>query len=317
MKRPYITALTSFFAGAACTAFLMHAYGQQTAPATAPADVQSATATSLPPNETGQGGNGPASQNRLKNSPRHAQWVDDIKVPGSDKPLKAWVVYPERPDKAPVVLTVMEIFGMSDWVQATTDQIAADGFIAIAPDFLSIKPAGAAVSSLTPAEVIADLNACRDYAAKNIPAASGKTGIVGFCWGGTQVFNYAVAQPELSVGVAFYGTPPLAGRNPDADQLAKIKAPLAGFFGGSDNRVTSMVQPTKDAMDKLKLTYEPHVFPDTGHGFMRQQSGGNFPAGNAKAAQDAWPAAIKFLKDHLEPLTIKGSDEMIPTTQKQ
>ena len=194
-----------------------------------------------------------------------------------------------------MVLTVMEIFGMTDWVRATTDQLAADGFIAMAPDFLSLKPEGSAVSSLSPAEVVADLNACRDYAMKNIAASNGKTGIIGFCWGGNQVFNYAVAQPGLDAGVAFYGTPPTQGRTPDAAQLAKIKAPMAGFFGGNDNRVTSLVEPTKAIMDQNKQVYETHVFAGAGHGFMRQQTGAN-----GAAAKEAWPAAVAFLKEHLE-----------------
>lgn len=297
MKRAYMTAVASFVAGAVCATVLMRAYAQQgaTAPATAPAG-EAGTAETLPPNQTGQNGNGAASQARIAASPRHAQWLEkEIKVAGNDKPLKVWIVYPERADKAPVVLTVMEIFGMTDWVRATTDQLAADGFIAMAPDFLSLKPEGSAVSSLSGEEVVADLNACRDYAMKNIPSSNGKTGIVGFCWGGGQVFNYAVAQPDLDAAVAFYGTPPLSGRAPNAEQLAKIKAPMAGFFGGSDNRVTSLVEPTKAIMDQNKQVYETHVYAGAGHGFMRQQTGAN-----GAAAKEAWPAAVKFLKEHLE-----------------
>ena len=136
MKRHYVTAMASFVAGAACATLLMRAYAQQAVPATAPANEPAAdvaTASTLPPNEVGQG-NGPASQGRLKNSPRHGEWVE-VAVPASDKKLKVRVVYPERPTKAPVVLTVMEIFGMTDWVRATADQIAADGFIAMAAGF--------------------------------------------------------------------------------------------------------------------------------------------------------------------------------------
>ena len=98
------------------------------------------------------------------------------------------------------------------------------------------------------------------------------------------------------MGVAFYVTPPIQGRDPDAALVAKIKAPLAGFFGGSDNRVTSMVAPTKKLMDANKQVYEPHVFDGAGHGFMRQQTAGP----NAAAAKEAWPAAVAFLRGHLE-----------------
>src|SRR5512132_3255505 len=74
----------------------------------------------------------------VKNSPRHVEWFD-IPLAGSDANLHTWVVYPERKDKAPVVLVIHEIFGMTDWVRSVADALAAEGFIAVAPDLLSGK----------------------------------------------------------------------------------------------------------------------------------------------------------------------------------
>src|SRR6476646_269095 len=159
-----------------------------------------------------------ASAERLKISPRHGEWVD-IKMP-SGPAIKSFVVYPERRDKAPVVLVIHDIGGMGDWGRAVGDQLAKEGFIAIVPDLLSGKGpngggteelgqnVGTTIRSLTPDDVAARLNAAMVYG-KSLPASSGKTAVIGFCWGGGASFNYAIAQPELSASVVYYGTPPM------------------------------------------------------------------------------------------------------------
>jgi carboxymethylenebutenolidase len=286
MKRMIVTGVVCLALGAAADRLLLLA--------AAPAGGGAATKPmfDMPPNEPGQGGMGQASLDRLKSSPRHNEMID-IQVPGQEKPMKAMIAHPERPDKAPVVICIMEVFGMSDWVKATTDQLAADGFIAIAPDFTSLKSGTvqtgqfSATQGITADMVIADCNAVREYAMK-LPNANGKLATVGFCWGGGMSFSYAAAQPELNAAVVFYGTPPAD------DLLAKIKAPVAGFYGGNDARITATVAPTTEKMKKLEKSYDPHVYDGAGHGFMRAQTAG----ANAKAAQEAWPLVVKFLKDN-------------------
>jgi carboxymethylenebutenolidase len=240
----------------------------------------------------------------LDKSPRHGEWID-ITVPDKKVPLKAYIVYPERSDKAPVVMVIHEIFGETDWVRGVADQLAADGFIAIAPDMLSGHgPNGGGSDSLggqqnvvrtirevRPAEVVADLNATREYALK-LPSASGKLAVIGFCWGGGNSFAYAVAQPELSAAVVYYGVPP------KPDDMAKINAPVAGFYGGDDARITATVAPTQATMGSLKKTYEPHVYQGAGHGFLRAQNDPNRNGMNMKASEQAWPATIQFLREH-------------------
>ena len=142
---------------------------------------------------------------------------------------------------------------------------------------------------LRPPEVAKDLNAVRAYAAK-LPSATNKFATIGFCWGGGQSFAYAAAQPDLSAAVVYYGTPP------GEQGMAQIKAPVLGLYGGNDNRVTSTVEPTKAKMKQLGKPYDPHVFEGAGHGFLRAQDGQN--GANAKAAQEAWPLTIAFLKEH-------------------
>jgi len=249
-----------------------------------------------------------ASADRLKASPRHGEWVD-IKMP-SGPPLKSFVVYPERKDKAPVVLVIHDIGGMGDWGRAVGDQLAKEGFIAIVPDLLSGKGpngggteelgqgVGQAIRALTPDDVNARLNAAMAYG-KSLPSASGKTAVIGFCWGGSASFNYAIAQPDLSASAVYYGTPPMKtvdGKQVvDPEPLAKIKAPIVGFYGGNDARVTSTVDPTSAEMKTLGKTYEPHVMEGAGHGFLKGQAQSD---ANGKAAADAWPLTIAFLKKH-------------------
>lgn len=249
---------------------------------------------SLPPAEE-------AARERLNGSPRHGEFAD-VDVNGT--PVHTWVVYPERKDKAPVVVVIHEIFGLSDWIRAVADQLAADGFIAVAPDLLSGKgPKGGgteayasrddvtrAVSGLGRDEVVARLDAVRRYALA-LPAAGGKSASVGFCWGGATSFAYAVAQPALNAAVVYYGTAP-----GDLSTLAAVKAPVLGLYGGNDARVDATIDPTQAKMKEFGKSFEPHVFAGAGHGFLRAQGGQD--GANGKATEQAWPLTIAFLRQH-------------------
>ncbi len=238
---------------------------------------------------------------RLNSSPRHGEFRT-VDVRGT--PVRVWVVYPERKDKAPVVLVIHEIFGLTDWIRAVTDQLAAEGFLAVAPDLLSGKgPHGGgsddfparddatkAVSGLDRDEVLARLDAVRDWALAQ-PSASTSSGTVGFCWGGGTSFAYAVHQPQLDAAVVYYGTPPQ-----DLSTLAAVRAPVLGLYGGDDARVTSTVDATREKMHALGKSYEPHVFDGAGHGFLRAQGGQD--GANARAAAQAWPLTVNFLRAH-------------------
>lgn len=239
----------------------------------------------------------------LEHSPRHGEWVD---VPAAGaKPLRAFVVYPERKDKAPVVIVIHEIYGLTDWIRGVADRLAADGFVAIAPDLLSGRGPGGggsdafasrddvvkAIREVSAEEVDARLDAVRDYAAK-IPAATGKLGTIGFCWGGGRSFGYAAAQLGLGAAVVYYGT------SPEAALLAKVQAPVLGLYGGDDARVDATIEPAQAEMKKLGKSYQPHLFAGAGHGFLRDQSGRD--GANRKATEQAWPLTVTFLKKHLE-----------------
>ncbi len=238
---------------------------------------------------------------RLAASPRHGEWVT---VTSGDDKVNAFVVYPERSDKAPVVIVIHEIYGLTDWVRAVADQFAAEGFIAVAPDLLSGKAPGgkgssavsqdearALIAQLDPAEITRRLDAVAEYAT-SLPSASGAFGVVGYCWGGGISFGYATQQPNLGAAVVYYGTPPTT------EALGRVKAPVLGLYGGNDARITLTVAPTEAEMKRLGKRYETEIFPGAGHAFLRLQTGANLDA-----ARKAWPRTIAFLKETLEPRT--------------
>jgi len=254
-------------------------------------------ATPLPPDEAN-------AKAALEKSPRHREWAE-VKSPGREKALKCYVAYPERKENAPVVIVIHEIFGATDWIKGVADQLAAEGFIAIAPDLLtgmgknggdtdsfgSREEVMKAVRDLKPDRVMSDLDAVREFAIK-LPASNGKSASIGFCWGGTQSFAYAAHQPKLDAAVVYYGT------KPEGAAASSINAPVMGCYGGDDARVTSTVQPTTEAMKSASKTYLPNIYDGAGHGFLRQQDGKH--GKNMEAAEKAWPATIEFLKKNTE-----------------
>lgn len=228
---------------------------------------------------------------QLAKSPRHQEWVT---VKHDGRSVETFVVYPESKDKRSVVVIIHEIFGMSDWVQDLADQVAAAGYIAVAPDLLSgMGPNGGrtssfaedkvteAVSHLNPDQVTADLNAVADYG-KKLPASNGTLYVAGFCWGGGQTFRFATNRPDLSGAFVFYGPPP------DKDAMARIKAPVYGFYAGNDARIGATLPDATAQMKAAGKTFEPVTYDGAGHGFMRAGEAPDANDANKKARQDAW-----------------------------
>jgi len=220
-------------------------------------------------------------------SPRHREWVN-VKAPGN-RTVSAFVVYPEVKNKATSVVVIHEIFGMSDWVQMEADELAAAGYIAIAPDLLSgLAPLtdnnaiGKAIRDLPPDQITSDLNAVADYVAK-LPAANGKVAVAGFCWGGGQAFRFATNRPSLAAAFVFYGAGP---DSPDA--IEKIKAPVYGFYAGNDARIGATVPKTEEMMKAAGKSYDVVTYEGAGHGFMRAGDAPAADPGNKKARDEAW-----------------------------
>src|SRR5215472_7465979 len=183
------------------------------------------------------------AKQRLEKSTRHQEWVT---LKHDNRSVQAFVVYPEVKGKAPAVVVIHEIFGLTDWVRSVADKLAANGYIAIAPDLLSgfgpngggssafssIEDARKAVSNLDPDTVTADLNAAADYV-KKLPSANGKLAVAGFCWGGGQTFRFATNRPDLGAAFVFYGPPP--------KDVSSVNAPVYGFYAGDDARIGATI----------------------------------------------------------------------------
>ena len=228
---------------------------------------------------------------QLEKSLRHREWIT---VKHDTRAVETFVVYPESKSKTPAVLVIHEIFGMTDWVQDLADQVAAAGYIAVAPDLLSgMGPNGGRTSSipsdkvteavghLNPDQITADLNAAADYALK-LPAANGKLFVAGFCWGGGQTFRFATNRTDLAAAFVFYGPPP------DKGAMARIKAPVYGFYAGNDARIDATIPDTTSQMKAAGKTYEPVTYEGAGHGFMRAGEAPDASDANRKARADAW-----------------------------
>lgn len=240
---------------------------------------------------------------KLEKSPRHLEWV---KVKSGKREISSFIAFPEVKHKATAVVVIHEIFGLSDWIRSITDQLAAEGFIAIAPDLLSQKgPTGGgtsdfkssddvrkAIADLDKTGSIKNLQSISEYVSK-LPACNGKVAVVGFCWGGGKAWRYAAADKKLKAVHVFYGA------GPDAPgEIAKIACPVLGYYGENDNRVNATIERTSKWMEKAGKSYEPITYTGAGHGFMR--------AGELPEAKDADRAARerawKRMSDELHEL---------------
>jgi carboxymethylenebutenolidase len=237
---------------------------------------------------------------QLEASPRHHEWVT---VKAGKRQVRTFVAYPETQDKKLAVIVIHENRGLTDWVRSFADQLAADGFVAVAPDllsgydetrrttadFASSDDARAALYELDAGRITKDLLAVRKYAAK-LKAANGKTAVVGFCWGGSQAFRFATDAKGLSATLVFYGAAP-----EEEEQLAKITAPVFGFYGEKDERVNASLETTEALMKQNDKAFRPQIYSGAGHAFMRR---GDDPEGsreNRRARKDAWTRLSRIL----------------------
>jgi len=229
---------------------------------------------------------------KLEKSPRHGEWVD---VKNGARTVHCFVVYPEVKNGAPAVVVIHEIFGLTDWARNAADELAAAGYIAIAPDLLSGKgtngagtsglgsqEVGPAIRDLPREQITGDLNAAADYI-KAQPSANGKLAVAGFCWGGSESFRFACNRPDLSAAFVFYGTGPT-----DVALVEKIKCPVYGFYGGNDNRVSSTIPKTEEMMKAAGKTYQPVKYEGAGHGFMRAGEQPDPKEADKKAHDESW-----------------------------
>jgi carboxymethylenebutenolidase len=218
--------------------------------------------------------------------------------------MRTWVVYPERKDKAGVVIVIHEIFGLSDWIRGVADALAAEGFIAIAPDLLSgMGPNGGGTESFPSRDAVVQkvrelsreesrsrIDAARQWGAL-LPASNGKMATLGFCWGGARSFEFA-AEPGFDAAVVFYGT------SPDSATLERVFVPVLGNYGGDDARVNATLPQAGSILERRGMKFTANVYDGAGHGFLRAQN--DREGANKRATEVAWPRTIAFLRENLQ-----------------
>ena len=281
----------------------------------------SSPTTSAQPGRSGAGlpaSNG-ASAARVAASPRKGEWV---KVPfdaGSKDTIMAWIVYPSNARaKAPVVVVVHDIGGLSVWARGVADQLAAEGFIGISPDMTSRlrgtpssvelprDSAGKLMGMVNSGERNRIISAVAKYAMSRSNADQ-RYGVVGYCWGGTTAFMHAVnnGTSGFSGAVAYYGLPYMDGPKFVGDSLAKIRVPMMLFNGSKDARIGSAIPALDSAMKQLGKTFTATNYDGATHGFMRSQDDPKATrdlaeeAANLAATKDAWPRTVEFMKRNL------------------
>jgi carboxymethylenebutenolidase len=225
----------------------------------------------------------------------HGEWV---KIKRGDQTIRAYVAYPERKTKAPAVIVIHEIFGLTDWEPTVADRLAKAGYVAVVPDLLSSKHGKSPsnpdegrklIGELEPERITADLDATYGYV-NGLPAvAKDQIGTIGFCWGGGQSFRYATNNPRLKAVVVAYGPPP------DTADMKRIKAPVLGIYGEKDERINASLPEVTAAMQSDGKTFTSEVYPGTGHGFLKPGRQGS----DGPQVEKAWNRILEFYRARL------------------
>ncbi len=221
----------------------------------------------------------------------HGEWVHITKLSGDS--IRAYVAYPERKDRAPAVIVIHEVFGLTDWEPTVADRLARNGFVAVVPDLLSsrfgITPSDPdsgrkLTAQLLPDDVTGDLEAVYGYL-NGLPAVRrDRIGTIGFCWGGAQSFRYATNNPKLGSVVVCYGSAP------DSTELARIRSPVLGIYGEDDARINTALPGVEAQMKRLGKTFSYNIYPGTGHGFLKPGRKG----AEGDQPEKAWARVVEF-----------------------
>jgi carboxymethylenebutenolidase len=223
----------------------------------------------------------------------------DITYPGGAGEMKGYLVHPaDQSGKLPAVIVIHENRGLNPHIRDVARRIALEGFVALAPDYLS--PLGGTPADedkaremfgkLDPAQTIANGVATVAFL-KSHELSNGNVGAVGFCWGGGTVNTLAVNAADLKAGVAYYGAQPK-----DEADIARIKAALLLHYAGLDERINAGIDAYRQALEKAGKDFTIHVYDGAQHAFNNDTSEARY---DKQAAELAWARTIAFLKDKL------------------
>ncbi len=219
--------------------------------------------------------------------------TEPLKIEGA----AGYLVKPAAAGKYPAVIVIHENRGLNPHIKDIARRIAAEGFVALAPDYLTglggtpdnADKAKEMIGTLKPEDILATSKAA--LAAVRVHAmANGKAGAMGFCWGGSAVNALAVADESLNAGVAYYGA------QPKDEDVAKIKAPLMLHYGALDDRINAGIPAFETALKAGNKTYELLKYEGANHAFNNDTNEARY---NKEAADLAWGRTVAFLKKNL------------------
>lgn len=222
---------------------------------------------------------------------------EDITYPGQDTTMKGYLVRSKTAGKRGAVVVIHENRGLTPHIKDVTRRVAKAGYLALAPDALSVfggttsneDDSRALFGKLDMAQNLQNFLKAFDYL-KSRPECNGKTGCVGFCWGGALTNQMAVHNPDLKAAVAFYG------RQPDAADVPKIKAAVQLHYGGLDEGVNKGIPAYEAALKAANIKYELYIYEGVNHAFHNDTSAARY---NEAAAKLAWERTLRLFKETL------------------
>ena len=226
-------------------------------------------------------------------------FTEFIKYPGETGEIRAYLARPESTKKYPAVIIIHENRGLQPHILDVTRRMAKEGFLSLAPDGLSplggtpendVNKATSMIRELKSDQTTKDFVAAVKYLETH-PLSTGKVGCTGFCWGGAMTNQVAVNSPTLKAAVPYYG------RQPVAEDVAKIKAPVMAHYAENDQGIDQGIPAFEEALKKAKIEYQIFIYPGTQHAFNNDTSPERY---NEQAAKLAWKRTVEFFKEKLK-----------------
>ena len=224
--------------------------------------------------------------------------TQEVEYPGETGQVRAYLARPEGEAKRPGVIVIHENKGLQPHIKDVARRVASEGFLAIAPDALSplggttedVDQARTHMRELEPTATVENFVAAVQYL-KTHPLSTGKVGCTGFCWGGGMTNQVAVHSPDLSAAVPYYG------RQPDTEDVPKIKAAVLAHYAGDDERINAGIAAFEKALETANIEFTIYIYEGAQHAFNNDANTARY---HPQAAQLAWQRTIDFFKAKLE-----------------
>jgi carboxymethylenebutenolidase len=223
--------------------------------------------------------------------------TEDVEYPGETGPVRAYLARPTGEEALPAVIVIHENRGLQPHIKDVTRRMAAEGFLALAPDALSPlggtpedeDEARSLIGQLDAEATVENMVAAARYLQTH-PLSTGKVGCTGFCWGGGMTNQVAVHTPDLGAGVPYYG------RQPDPDDVPKIQAAMLLQYAGRDARINAGIPAYIEALEEAGVEYQIYIYPGAQHAFNNDTSEARY---HPEAARLAWERTVAFFSEKL------------------